>query len=636
MYELIDSVLLNPGGRVGKIDSLLELSAGLLPAERYALLLRAVPCLSRGEVDHILWLLDSLPFPEVRDKATGLMLLESYGNFNSLVLSYASRIIKIDRITSLMFDMENRWRLTPQERLSYMRTKGLIYYNIFEEYKSVVAIVNDGLRLAHEYNADQETIAFFYNLLLRGGWALEKDECLAILGDDFEKIAVTHQMDSSVRKGVYDIIGILYMRLEDYDKAYDWCCRGKKLYSRVYFRQLVYLYMKNHRILDALAYIERHRKYYVDRCVAKVEDSLGLQKILFDLSWLESCIRLEMADSVGYRRCLQDAAELFDSAYASSNKLSGEGCCAFLEAYARMLWQQGKHSEAIRRLESEMGRLRNGVVLFYESGVLIEDIMLTNIIGPVRLLRDYYRHVGCMDDFFRQSLLCDSLEQQLAESRFRKERRKWQSVMYTKDLQRNLEFRAQEIQMDRQRLYFAYLILGIVLLVLVVLWVFYRQRQCQLNLLYARQKEMEQLQMEKQRLVTVKNEKKSPEEQLFRELESLFYEGELFRNPGFSRDDLCRLGGSNRMYVSTSVNKYAGTNINKWINKARVDYAIRLIVAGEDDLNKLSEQSGFSSLKSFFRSFKQFTELTPHQYIVRERQREKPDTYEGGVSEINV
>ena len=236
-------------------------------------------------------------------------------------------------------------------------------------------------------------------------------------------------------------------------------------------------------------------------------------------------------------------------------------------------------------------------------------------IGRFCLLVTYYREARREMDALRQMLLCDTLQRVVDNARL---------YMYVYDLSRNLELNAANLAYERQKFRFVCFILGVALLGLVVFWVLYRRQRCQLNVLYARQKEVEQLEADKRQMaVAARVERLSPEEELFRELERQFYEEELFRNPGFSRDDLCRLGGSNRMYVSTCINKYAGANINQWINKARIDYAIRLIRRGEDDLTKLSEQSGFASLKSFFRSFKQFTELTPRQYVVRERQPEK-------------
>lgn len=112
---------------------------------------------------------------------------------------------------------------------------------------------------------------------------------------------------------------------------------------------------------------------------------------------------------------------------------------------------------------------------------------------------------------------------------------------------------------------------------------------------------------------------------LYLRLQKQMYEEKLFLKPDFSRNDLCRLVGSNRMYVSTCINKYAEMNINLWINKARVNHSIHLIHSGETNLQELARASGFSSISTFYRSFKYFTLLSPKQYIERETQQENLD-----------
>lgn len=422
------------------------------------------------------------------------------------------------------------------------------------------------------------------------------------LCSDFAELAENCQLDSLAKGNIYKTIGTLYERLGNYHKAYDFLSREKSVRSDIYFPVFTRVYVGMDSIPAALNYIEYWRKKNPHSVISAI------------MAWDEACVRLQMGDSVGYMRSLRESIELFNRVYPSGIEVN---YCAPSEAYARVLWQQGRHSEAIRQMELVTSKLLSMRIDVSKSAEAMLR-SLTPIKDRFRLLRDYYDRAGRPAEAFRQSLLCDSLEQLLTENRLNRERQKSTTAVYTADLIHNLDLRAIQFQQERQKLYVACLMLGVALLLLLLLWILFRQRQ--LNVLYARQKEIERLQAEKQQMTHRGREKLSPEEQLFRDLERQFYEEELFRNPGFSRDDLCRLGGSNRMYVSTCINKYAGTNINQWINKARIDYAIRLIGLGEDDLTKLSDESSFSSIKSFFRSFKQFTNLSPRQYIVRDRE----------------
>lgn len=590
------------------IDSLTGLSAGLSSAERYVVLLYAIQYslnLSDNEgATRYLQQLDSLTFPEVRDKATCSLLLSSYAYAGRSFKAFAPRLIDPKRIASLLFDMENRWRLTPQERLRFLVRKSEIYFGVFNEYQSAVIIVGDGVRLARECGADQKIVMSLFRVSYQSLLNLGEAGRLMELVDDFVELAEECQFDSLAKEHIYLSFGMLCEQQGDYHKAYDLLSKTGRIHSGSYNPMFTSMYVGIDSIPSALAYIEKYRK-----------NNPSLHA-LANMMWNEACIRKKMGDDAGYERCLRESVELFDRFPRYEPDY-----CKPSESYARILWRQGRRSEAIRRMEQVTRKLsfaknyaNPSMSRFYDSSLLMDRY---------RLLIDYYNQVGRTEDALRQSLLCDSLERQLAKGRLLREQEKTTMRMYANDLVRNLELRATELLQERQRLYITCLMLGLTLLGAVVLFVLYRQRERQLNVLYARQKEIEKLQAEKQRMVPVRSEQLSPEELLFRNLEQQFYEEELFRNPGFSRDDFCRLGGTNRMYVSTCINKYAGMNINQWINKARIDYAIRLIGEGENDLTKLSEQSGFSSIKSFFRSFKQFTNLSPRQYIVRDKQQQE-------------
>lgn len=599
------------GGK--QIDSLAGLAVGLSPAECYAVLFNALIYSDKRSVAfpayderkrYYLRQLGTLAFPEVRDKADGFLLLGCYDREGANLMEIAPRLFDPVWITSLLSDMENRWSLTPQENLRFQMMKSGIYFHVFREYKSALIIIKDGLRFARENGADQKMIMDLFRTLFQSSLRLEETDRLMALEEDFMAFAEDCQFDSLARNAIYQTYGTLYEQQGDYNKAYDCLSKIKNLRSVRYFPMFTRVYAGIDSIPAALDYIEYWRKKQPHAVILAI------------MAWDEACVRQKMGDSVGYERCLCESVELFDR----FNHLSFEvNNCEPSEAYARMLWQRGRYPEAIQRMKLVSDKLVSG--RDYVNADFLDLHACSAWMSRFRLLRDYYNYAGRPVDAFRQALLCDSLEQQLTKARLQRERRKITTAVYTTELVRNLELRAMEFRQEQQKVYFTCFMLGMTFLGVVVLFVLYRRREQQLNILYARQKELEQLQAEKLRMVPQENEKISPEEQLFRELERQFYKEEFFRNPGFSRDDLCRLGGSNRMYVSTCINKYAGTNINQWINKARIDYAIRLIGEGEDDLTKLSELSGFSSIKSFFRSFKQFTNLTPRQYIVRDRQK---------------
>lgn len=624
LCEQIREAKVNHSQSKPEIDSLVRLSAGLSSAERYAVLFEA---LSKGldspnkerEI-RFLQSLDSLAFPEVSDKETGFLLLKRYAHVNHVLLQFAPQLFDPKCISLLLFDMENRWKLTPTERLRFLLLKSGIYCNVFKEYKSAAMIIKDGVGLARECGADQEMVMSLFQAYTQSLFRLEEKDQMIALGDDFLELVETCQADSTAKSTIYHTTGMLYEQQGNYRKAYLCLNRTGRINSGGFNSTFTRIYVGMDSIPAALAYLEKKRK----------ENPHPL--ILAMMAWDEAGIRQKVNDEAGYERCLLQSVQLFDQIVPHPKNEVDD--CAPSEAYARMLWGQGKRSEAIERMEM-VGNMLLSTKPDYANATTLRFDALSRQMTRFRLLQDYYRQIGRTEDALRQSLLCDSLEQQLAQGRLQAERRKKATEVYTLDLVRNLELRATEFRQEQQKLYFTYFVWVVTLLGAIVLFVLYRRRERQLNLLYARQKEIEQLQVEKQEMqqqmhLQPQSERLSAEERLFRELERRFYEEELFRNPGFSRDDLCRLGGSNQMYVSTCINKYGGSNISQWINKARIDYAIRLIREGEEDLTKLSEQSGFASIKSFFRNFKLFTTLTPRQYIVRDREKREPDVCEAG------
>jgi AraC-like DNA-binding protein len=56
-------------------------------------------------------------------------------------------------------------------------------------------------------------------------------------------------------------------------------------------------------------------------------------------------------------------------------------------------------------------------------------------------------------------------------------------------------------------------------------------------------------------------------------------------------------------------------NTTQYIREFRINYAIRLIDAGETNVQQLAEDSGFNSMSYFSSSFKNYTNISPKNYI---------------------
>lgn len=112
----------------------------------------------------------------------------------------------------------------------------------------------------------------------------------------------------------------------------------------------------------------------------------------------------------------------------------------------------------------------------------------------------------------------------------------------------------------------------------------------------------------------------------------------LYLDPEFSREEFARRLNTNRSYLSQAINSIEEGGFRSFLNKYRVKEAKSLIwnIAAQESesfSSKIWELAGFNSNQTFFRTFKQFTKLTPKEYfeqakleLKRSKDKMDPDT----------
>jgi len=86
-------------------------------------------------------------------------------------------------------------------------------------------------------------------------------------------------------------------------------------------------------------------------------------------------------------------------------------------------------------------------------------------------------------------------------------------------------------------------------------------------------------------------------------------------NPQLNILDVSKKIGSNRSYVSNIINENIGCNFNQFVNSYRLKEAkILLKQTPELSISEVSELSGFGSVNSFLRIFKNTEKITPTEY----------------------
>lgn len=88
-----------------------------------------------------------------------------------------------------------------------------------------------------------------------------------------------------------------------------------------------------------------------------------------------------------------------------------------------------------------------------------------------------------------------------------------------------------------------------------------------------------------------------------------------YRMQGLTLEDLARELGSNRSYVSAYINSTFNCNFREWINALRIDYSKTLLAEQSFmTIEKVSEQSGFSTSAYFCRLFSKREGMTPTKW----------------------
>lgn len=602
----LDKIFKDSPRDTAAIDAIVRQAGSFSPEERYAVTLNTIIHYLKREryeiADQYLNRLDTTTSLRTKDKSLRFLFLDLYANAKNLQI-FAPRYINTHHLSFLLFDMENRQKLTPSEKCRFLTLKATIFAYIYQESEAALSILSEAIGLVRQHHITGEPLREIYTTL---------GNCCSTIGNREPFIAFSRELldftekdlpDSMDKKKLYLILSTSYYNQQDYSQSWYWLKKSGKdtTHLGTTFRVLFHL----DSIPTTLAYLEK-----IQPGPTNDPEIHSVRK-----NWYKALIYLKAGDTAAYESHLTKSVRIFEQ---HPRYISGDVSNAIFEAYARMLWKQGKREEAIRRMETASGNIIRNQSLFNTQSYINLKIM-EELLQRLQLLTDFYAQAGRPVDALRQARLCDSLKNLYSQAQIKLEQRKTTNRTYIANLQRNLDQRSAELLREQQKQYIMALLLGIAVLVICTLILFYYHHKKQLHILYARQKEIEHLQEENQKHPQPDTPELSPEERLFRQLEKQFYREQLFRNPDFSRDDLCRLGGSNRMYISTCINKYTGGNINQWINQARVDYAIQLIRTGETNLQVIAENAGFASTTSFFRNFKQFTHLTPKQYIQHEK-----------------
>lgn len=109
----------------------------------------------------------------------------------------------------------------------------------------------------------------------------------------------------------------------------------------------------------------------------------------------------------------------------------------------------------------------------------------------------------------------------------------------------------------------------------------------------------------------------SEEYQTFLRMENVIVENQLFLNPKLNREEILKVTGISKNVLVPLLKKYSGsTNLNDYINRLRLEYAVRMMHTNKDfTIDYIAETSGFNSRSTFYRAFQNVYGMTPSQYL---------------------
>ena len=98
-------------------------------------------------------------------------------------------------------------------------------------------------------------------------------------------------------------------------------------------------------------------------------------------------------------------------------------------------------------------------------------------------------------------------------------------------------------------------------------------------------------------------------------LNKLFEQDHIYLNPELTLNDVARLIGTNRSYLSDYFNHECNTSFNDYINNLRLTHAENLLTTQHElPIEEIASAAGFNSISTFRRAFIKRHELTPSQY----------------------
>ena len=293
--------------------------------------------------------------------------------------------------------------------------------------------------------------------------------------------------------------------------------------------------------------------------------------------------------------------------------------------YARVLMKQGKYAEAISLLKQgiAISQARTNAV---HRNELYETLSICyERQHQYKEALNAYKHFRIEND----SIFNKDKERDLSEMRYR----------YDTERQENLikQGKLDMLKKEQHLQQLSFLLVIIVVVLGLLYYLYHRKNKLYLRIVLQNQEAIKRENELSKRIEELQNKENTPEKyassslsdekslELFRRLERMMREEKIFKDNTLSKDKVAELLDTNRTYLSRIINEQAQTSFTHYVNRFRIEEAIRLLSDYSNDtpLKALASDLGFNSISTFYNLFQSSVGMTPAQYRSKVKELEK-------------
>ena len=122
--------------------------------------------------------------------------------------------------------------------------------------------------------------------------------------------------------------------------------------------------------------------------------------------------------------------------------------------------------------------------------------------------------------------------------------------------------------------------------------------------------------------------------QLYQRLQRLMVEKALYLDPSLSLPQLAEQLDTNTKYLSQVVNCHFDNNLQQFVNVYRIEEAKKRLLDADCEILTyfaIGQLCGFKNKSTFYKVFKKFTDYTPHEYVMLQKQNPRHEVRRSSV-----